>query len=75
MRTGLYVLVPAMGALIPLLAVPVVTGTFGATAFAALAIGQSVGAAAAVVVDLGWSLNGPQAVARSGPGARRRLLW
>ncbi|MGB3374668.1 MAG: oligosaccharide flippase family protein [Microbacterium sp.] len=60
----LFLAVPALGALAPLLLYPVVTSEFRQDGFAAMAIAQSVGVAIAVVCELGWSVIGPQAVAR-----------
>jgi O-antigen/teichoic acid export membrane protein len=50
-----------------------VTLKFGTDGFATLAIAQSLGLAAAVVCELGWSVVGPQIVARSNSPARGRL--
>lgn len=58
----------------PLLALPAVTSKFGAAAWAAIAIGQSVGMAASAVGELGWGLNGPQRAARLSPGNGYQLL-
>jgi O-antigen/teichoic acid export membrane protein len=54
-----------LGAVTPLLALPVISHEFGADGWTAIAVGQSVGAAASVAVELGWGLTGPQAVAAS----------
>lgn len=71
-RLALHVLVPAVGAAAPLAVIPAVTSTAGATGWAAIAVGLSVGVAAAVVAELGWGIVGPQRVVRE-PDDRRRL--
>lgn len=58
----------------PLLALPAVTSKYGTAAWVAVAVGQSVGGAVAVVVELAWSLTGPQRMARLGEEAGRRVL-
>lgn len=72
--TALLVVAPAAGAITPLIALPALTASGGAQAWAAVAIGQSVGLASATVVELGWGLTGPQATARRTPASRKRLL-
>ncbi|MDR6867242.1 O-antigen/teichoic acid export membrane protein [Microbacterium resistens] len=69
-----YLLIPLTGLLSPLIALPAITAQHGAAAWAALAIGQSVGTAAAAVGELGWGLNGPQRVARMAPASAFRTL-
>jgi O-antigen/teichoic acid export membrane protein len=69
-----FILLPAFGALAPLLAIPAITAHFGSAGWAAVAIGQSLGAAGAVVVELGWGLSGTQRVARQSPHNRARML-
>ncbi|MBX0300979.1 hypothetical protein K2F54_13460 [Cryobacterium sp. 1639] len=69
-----FIVVPMLGAISPLIALPAITANFGAVAWGAIAIGQSIGMACAVVVELGWSLNGPQRVARSSPKNRNQTL-
>ena len=58
-----YAAFPMIGAVTPLLAIPAISQQFGAPGWASIAVGQSVGAAASVAVELGWGLTGPQAVA------------
>ena len=60
-----YPLIPIIGLAAPLLGLPVITSAYGATGWAAIAVGQSVGSAVAVVGELGWGLTGPQMVART----------
>lgn len=59
-----YLAIPLLNAVSPLLALPAVTASFGGRAWAAIAVGQSLGATAAVLVELGWGLSGSQRVAR-----------
>jgi O-antigen/teichoic acid export membrane protein len=59
----LFAAVPALGIISPLLVIPAVTAKFGAEGWGAIAIGMSAGAAAAVLVELGWGLTGPQLIA------------
>lgn len=68
-----YFLIPAAGALSPLLVIPAVSTTFGASGWAVMAIGQSIGGAAAVVGELGWGVVGPQQLPRLGQRRRLRL--
>jgi hypothetical protein len=65
-----FALIPLISALSPLVVIPSITGSLGATTWASVAVAQSVGSAAAVIVELGWGLNGPQRIARMGPRAR-----
>lgn len=69
----LYVLAPAIGAVVPLVALPAITAQYGASAFASIAIAQSLGGAAAVICELGWNVVGPQQVARLPELSRRDL--
>lgn len=64
-RLALHLLVPALGAAAPLAVIPAITSTHGASGWAAVAVGLSVGIATAVVAELGWSIVGPQRVARA----------
>lgn len=69
-----FLLIPIVGSLIPLLILPVISKEFGRDGWAAIAIGQSIGAAGAVLMELGWSLTGPTQIARASPVERARLL-
>jgi len=60
----LFVLIPGLSVVAPLLAYPAVTHRYGSDGFAAIAIGQSLGTTVAIVCELGWSVTGPQAAAR-----------
>ena len=59
-----FILIPAASAVSPVLILPAISATYGLDGFGAIAIGQAVGAGFAVVCELGWSVVGPQAVAR-----------
>ena len=66
-------LAPAFAALSPLLMLPAISYSLGANAWGAIALGLSVGGGGSVLVELGWALTGPQAVAASLPPAQRLL--
>ncbi|WP_157603245.1 hypothetical protein [Rathayibacter sp. Leaf299] len=51
-----------------------ITSRFGDPGWQSVAIGTSIGSAAAVLVELGWGLNGPQRVARASLRNRRQTL-
>lgn len=75
LNLGLFFAIPALGAISPILVLPALTASFGSSGWTAIAIGQSVGGAAAVVAELGWSVVGPQAVAMSPSRAARRRMF
>lgn len=68
-----FALIPLVSALSPLVVIPALTATFGAETWGTVALAQSIGSAAAVVIELGWGLNGPQRVARASERARPQL--
>lgn len=72
-RLLLHFLVPAVSAAAPLAVIPAVTSRFGASGWSAVAVGMSVGIAAAVVGELGWSIVGPLRIARD-PAARAAVF-
>lgn len=74
LRVGAFAMLPAISALTPLIAIPVITSQFGAEGWVAVALGISIGTAAAVLVELGWGLNGSIRIARASPVARPRIL-
>lgn len=69
-----FAVVPLISAVSPFLVLPVVARSAGVQGWAAIGVGQSVGALAAMVVIGGWSLHGP---ARAAPasGPERRALY
>jgi O-antigen/teichoic acid export membrane protein len=70
----LYFAIPALGAVAPLVAIPAISSQFGAATWGSVAIAQSLGAAAAVVAELGWGVVGPQRVAQL-PSSRRWVVY
>lgn len=69
-----FLMVPALSAVTPLIAIPAITSTAGARGWEAYALGLSIGSAACVIVELGWPLTGPQRVAAEAAGDRWRTL-
>jgi hypothetical protein len=69
-----YLAVPLLNAVSPLLALPAITAVHGGGAWVAVAIGQSVGGAAGVVVELGWGMAGTQRAARQAPRNQARAF-
>lgn len=70
LRFSAFLLVPALSAVTPLIAIPAITATAGATGWEAYALGLAIGSAACTLVELGWPLTGPQRVAAELPGHR-----
>ncbi|MBD8611320.1 hypothetical protein IFT77_12580 [Frigoribacterium sp. CFBP 13729] len=71
---ALFVLAPLVASVAPVLVIPAVTTTAGASGWAAVAVALAVGGAGHVVAELGWSLDQVQAVARADDDGRR-ALW
>lgn len=69
-----FLLVPALSAVTPLVAVPAITASAGAQGWEAYALGISIGSLVCVLVELGWPLTGPQRVAAEPPGRRWETL-
>ncbi|WP_396641260.1 hypothetical protein [Microbacterium sp.] len=65
-----FLVIPGLSAATPLIAIPAITATAGAPGWEAYALGLSIGSAGGVIVELGWSLMGPQRVAAEAPGRR-----
>ena len=57
---ALFAVIPTIGIASPYLALPALTQAFGADGWASVAVGQSIGLAVSVPVELGWGLVGPQ---------------
>ncbi len=72
-RTVGFALIPLLGIVTPLVVLPAITSRFGASAWVAIAVGQSIGAALVTIGELGWGLSGPQRVARMGATNAYRL--
>jgi O-antigen/teichoic acid export membrane protein len=70
----LFLLIPIITAVTPLAALPAITRAVGPSGWADIAVAQSLGAAAAIVGELGWSVVGPQLVARS-DASEQRLIF
>lgn len=66
--------VPFLSLLAPFLFLPVLARLAGADAWVAIAVGQSVGGFAALVVGLGYPTLAPPRVAVADPERRRRIL-
>jgi hypothetical protein len=66
---------PAMAGLAPLPLIPVVTSAAGGQGWAAVALGQSLGAGAATVLGYGWAYTGPSRLWETAVDQRARLLW
>lgn len=66
--------VPAMNTFAPLIVLPAIASNSGAAGFAAIAAGQSLGAAGSVLVDFAWASNGPSLVHNT-PSQDRRPLY
>lgn len=64
-RVAAFVTVPFVSLITPLVVLPVIADSTNASGWAALAVGQSIGAVAGIVVAYGWPLVGPVEVARS----------
>jgi O-antigen/teichoic acid export membrane protein len=67
-----FLILPMFNVVTPLITLPAITSRYGAAAWASIAVAQSIGSACAVVVELGWGLNGSQRVARQHPANQRR---
>lgn len=74
LRIGLFVLLPALNALMPFVILPAITRHLGQQAWVDYAVAQSIGSAAAVLVELGWGLTGTQKIARQRADGRRLLV-
>lgn len=55
-----------------LLAIPAMVAASGPHAWGAIAVGQSIGGVAAVIIAYGWGLSGPAAIARADQNGRMR---
>ncbi len=69
-RIAAFGFIPALAAIAPVIAIPVIVTQLGAHGWSALAIGQSVGGIAAVVVQFAWPTLGPAAIAGGVPATR-----
>jgi O-antigen/teichoic acid export membrane protein len=69
-RIVFFALGPAFSIIVPILTLPAISTNFGQSGWASIAVGQSLGIAAAIVIELGWTIAGPIQVA--GTDERRR---
>lgn len=65
-----FLLIPALSAVTPLVAIPAITASAGAAGWEAYALGLSLGSAVGTLIELGWPLTGPQRVAAEASGVR-----
>ncbi|KQR63792.1 lipopolysaccharide biosynthesis protein [Frigoribacterium sp. Leaf172] len=68
----LYIAIPSLSAAAPLVVIPAITSTHGASGWASVAIALAIGNAGAVLAELGWGVIGPQRVGRE-PDNRPRI--
>lgn len=71
---SIYASSVVISALVTLVSIPVVIGAAGAAAWAGLAVGQSVGTGASVLIGFGWGTTGPTDIARA-PVSERALIY
>ncbi|MGO4806118.1 lipopolysaccharide biosynthesis protein [Arthrobacter sp. 2MCAF15] len=64
MRIAFFALGPLFSIIVPILTLPAISVNFGHNGWASIAVGQSLGVAAAIVIELGWTVAGPIQVAR-----------
>lgn len=69
-----FAVLPACSLLAPLVLLPLISDRFGPGAWSTVAIGQSTGAIASVVVGLTWSIEGGNLIARSAADERGRIF-
>lgn len=73
-RIASFAGLPLLSSLAPFLLLPFIARIGGPGAWAAIGVGQAVGAIATIVVSLGWTLTGPAQVAGiPDPSERRRI--
>jgi O-antigen/teichoic acid export membrane protein len=66
---------PLISAVAPLLLIPVVSSVGGSQAWAAVALGQALGAGAATILQYGWGFVGPPRLISCSDLQRGQLLW
>lgn len=71
-RAAAYSLSMGLLAVAALVAIPAMIRADGTAAWGAIAVGQSIGAVAAVVISFGWGISGPVRIARGDAFHRRR---
>lgn len=73
-----FLALPLISVLSPLFVLPVLTRVLGAEGWTSIAIGQSIGLTAALVINFGWGVVGPARVAQAtadGRGHIYRVSW
>lgn len=73
-RIALFAFGPALSIIVPLLTLPSISANFGAPGWASIAVGQSLGVAASIVIELGWTVAGPIQVARGDVGGQATVF-
>jgi O-antigen/teichoic acid export membrane protein len=71
-RIAAFAGLPLIASLASFALLPIIARVGGAPVWTALALGQAIGAIAAIIVGLGWPLTGPAAVASSADESVRR---
>jgi O-antigen/teichoic acid export membrane protein len=74
-RFGGFAVGTVVSAVPNILAIPILVSSIGAAAWTAIAVGQSLGMVASILVTLGWGVVGPSEVARARPGRARRIIY
>ncbi|WP_285240739.1 polysaccharide biosynthesis C-terminal domain-containing protein [Pseudarthrobacter sp. MEB009] len=74
-RIAAFAGLPLLASLSSFILLPIIANVGGAPAWNSLAVGQAVGAIAAILIGLGWPLTGPAAVAASGDETVRRRFY
>jgi O-antigen/teichoic acid export membrane protein len=69
-----FAALPILSALSTLLIIPSITNVLGSAGWSSLAVGQSVGMFAALIVNFGWSVDGPGRVAGRSREERSRIF-
>lgn len=62
-RVSAFAALPILASITPFIVIPSITHRLGSAGWAALAIGQSVGAFATMIVRFGWAVTGPSEIA------------
>lgn len=74
-RLASFASLPMISLVSSVVIIPVIASVAGAQGWAAVALGQALGAGAATVLQYGWGFTGPTLLAPLGPAERARLLW
>lgn len=75
----IFALAPTIALLAPLVAMPAISSSYGASGWSSIATGQALGIALSVLVELGWGITGPIRAASKSSRTVSRLfresLW